>query len=244
MGTVIKLEDLVKCPLDWEKKFGPDAWWLSLPQLDWYYSFAQHAVDYSELPLDLPQVDIDYEDPEELRRLLANISDRRPAAEKLYMTRAGRLYDLTFMTPAEHGKHFAARMTEKDALERSRETGISFFFKNYSSADLERAFWAWFWLTFQNVQSYGEYEEFLDPEAELSKSPEAALWHRLLSETGLRICTDTLLPVGACNGEPTSFLCYDMHFGSKTAHCIPVSEAEAKRIMGDLEILGNDALNC
>ncbi len=240
----MNLEELVKCPLEWEKKFGSENWRVSLPQLDWYYSFAQHAVDRSELPFDLHEVDLVYEDLGVLRRLLANISLRQSAAEELYMTRAGRLYHLRFMTPAEHGKHFAAGMTEPAALEQSRRKGISIFFKNFSSGDLENTFWTWLWHNFDDVNSYASYEEFLDPREELSKSPEAALWHRLLSETRVRICMDTIRPVGACDGELTSCLCYDVHFDTKIAHCFPVSAAEAKRIMRGSEILRNDALNC
>jgi hypothetical protein len=55
---------------------------------------------------------------------------------------------------------------------------------------------------------------------------------------------NTLQPVGACDGELTSFLCYDIHIDAKIVHCYPVSEADAKRIMDGGEIVVNDWLSC
>jgi hypothetical protein len=60
----------------------------------------------------------------------------------------------------------------------------------------------------------------------------------------LRICIDTLRTIDGCNGEPSHFLCYDLHIDGKIIHCYPVSEAEANRIMGDAEVEICDGLNC
>ena len=238
------LDDLMKCPVDWEKKLDFDGWQLSLPQLDWYYSFAQRAVDPTDISLYLCDFDVISENDDQLKRLKRNLYDRRSAAVTLYMTRAGRLHGIRFMTPSEHGKHYAAGMTEENALQESSRKGISFFFKNCNGSALERGFWNWLCLEFQNVNNYEEYEEFLDPKEKRFQSPQAALWQRLLSETCLRICMNTPAPVGACDGRPTSFLCYDLHIDNRIAHCFPISEAEAERIMGDLETHENDSLNC
>lgn len=238
-----ELEELMKCPIDWKTKLQSDDWFLRLPHLDWYFSFAQHAVDRGDLPLYPDEFDEIKEDPEELRSLLINLRDRRPNAEKLYMKRAGRLGDLSFMTPSEHGKHFRAGRSEASALAESR-AGISLFFKDFSSFRLEETFWYWFLLIFDNVLDYHDYEDFLDPNEDLYKTPESTLWRRFLSDSNLRICTDTIRPVGACNGEPTSFLCYDLHIDAKVVHCYPISESEARRMMGALDIPANDALNC
>jgi hypothetical protein len=238
-----ELEELMKCPVDWKAKLQSDDWFLRLPHLDWYYSFAQHAVDGEDLPLHPDEFDEIYEDPEELRSLLVNLRDRRPKAESLYMKRAGRLGDLLFMTPSQHGKHFRAARSEASALAESYK-GISLFFKDHSSIRLEETFWCWFLLVFDNVLDYYEYEDFLDPNEDLYKTPQSALWRRFLSDSNLRICTDTIQPVGACNGERTSFLCYDIHIDTRIVHCYPISRPEACRMMGTLDIPGNDALNC
>jgi hypothetical protein len=237
------LEELMKCPIDWKAKLQSEDWFLRLPHLDWYYSFAQHAVDGEDLPLYPDEFEEIYEDPEELRSQLINLRDRRPKAESLYMKRAGRLGDLSFMTPSQHGKHFRAGRSEASTLAESKK-GISLFFKDYGSVRLEETFWSWFLLIFDNVHDYYEYEEFLDPNEDLYKTPQSALWRRFLSDSNLRICTDTIRPVGACNGEPTSFLCYDLHIDARKVHCYPISGPEASRVMRGLDIPGNDALNC
>jgi hypothetical protein len=237
-----KLEELMKCPVDWEAKLGPDCWKLSLPHLDWYHSFSQVAVDAGDLPFYPEEFESIYDDPWELKSLLINLAFRRSQAEELYMSRAGRLGNLNFMTPREHGKHFRPRVSSEDTLEQSQK-GMSLFFEDHSSIRLEKTFWSWlFHINIINDRT--EYEDFLTPEEDLYRTPEAALWRRFLSERNLRICANVLLPVGACDGRPTSFLCYDIHFHAKTAHCFPVSEEEARRMMGDLEIPGIDTLTC
>lgn len=233
----------MKCPIDWRAKLQSEDWFLRLPHLDWYYSVAQHAVDGGDLPFYPDEFEEIYEDPEELRSLLINLRDRRPKAESLYMMRAGRLGNLSFMTPSQHGKHFRAGRSEESTLVESKR-GISLFFKDYSSVRLEEAFWSWFLLIFDNVFDYHDYEDFLDPNEDLYKSPQSKLWRRFLSNSNLRICTDTIRPIGACNGKPTSLLCYDLHMDAMIVHCYPISGPEAVQMMGALDIPGNDALNC
>jgi hypothetical protein len=99
-------------------------------------------------------------------------------------------------------------------------------------------------MNFDLVTDYDQYLVFIDTESDEYKTPEAQLWRRFLSESRVRICMDALKPVGASNGELTSFICYDVNIDSKTVHCFPVSEADAKTIMGDSAVLGNDVLNC
>jgi hypothetical protein len=79
---------------------------------------------------------------------------------------------------------------------------------------------------------------------ELSNIPEATLWNKFLSKDSLRICLDTIRPIGATDGKPTSFICFDIHFGAKLVHLYPVSEDEAKSIMGDCELFWDDSFNC
>jgi hypothetical protein len=147
------------------------------------------------------------------------------------------------MTPAEHGKHFVAGISKELVAERSKNRP-SLFWENYSSTRLREVFWCWFSMNFDIVTNYHKYLEFMDTESEEYKTPEAKLWRDFLGESRLWICMNTLQPVGASEGELTSFLCYDVNIDSKIAHCYPVPEAEAKRIMGDCGVLIIDTLNC
>jgi len=160
----------MKCPVDWKEKLQSDDWSVQIPHLDWYYSLAQHAVNQEDISLyssfgDLEEI---YDDPEELKSLLINLRDRRPKAVELYMKRAGRLGNLSFMTPSEHGKHFRAGIGEERVLARSKKD-ISLFFRDYSSARLEETFWSWFQLTFDIINDLDDYEDFLNPNEDLYK---------------------------------------------------------------------------
>ena len=41
----------------------------------------------------------------------------------------------------------------------------------------------------------------------------------------------------------TTHMCYDIHLDSKTAHCYPVSEADARATMDGADIVPDDALH-
>lgn len=192
-------------------------------------------------------------DTYELDQLLSNLGLRRDDAVKLYMTRAGRLAGLAFLTPAEHGKHFRATVPREEVAVRSKE-GPSLFWVNYSSEQLKSTFWVWFQMYFDSMLADESgnffiypmivYDRVIKPGEDLYNTPVGKLWQKFLSHTSLRICMDTLQPVGACDGDLTSFLCYDIHIDAKTAHCYPVSETEAQRIMEGGEVVINDWLNC
>lgn len=70
-----------------------------------------------------------------------------------------------------------------------------------------------------------------EPDEDLYHAPVGKLWQKFLNDTKLRICMNTLQLMGACNGELSSFLYYEIHVDAKTVHCYQVSEAEAERIM-------------
>jgi hypothetical protein len=238
-----ELEELMKCPVNWADLTRGENWFWSLPYLDWIYSIAQHAVDSDDLPYDSDDYRQYDERPEALKSLLINLKHRRPLAEKLYETRGGRLHGLRFMAPTERSKHFIAGTSREQIVQRSKN-GPSLFWENYSSARLQDTFWTWFSMNFDIITNYQQYLEFMDSDSREYGSPEAKLWRKFLSQVQLRICMNTLQSIGACEGLSTSFICYELHIDSKIAHCYPVSEAEAAKIMGDCEVLIVDALNC
>jgi hypothetical protein len=240
-----RLRQLLACPPTWYDSSGED-WVTTILELDWYYSLAQHAIDGDDLPFD-PYEFEEYagdEDSVEREHLKKNLEMRRPEAERTFATRAGRLIGLRFMRPSEQKKHFNASWSHHQVTAESTK-GTSYLFQDFESERLERTFWEFLHLTFMEyLQAPNDYEEFVKPGGTLANIPEAALWHRFLNTESLRICLDTIRPIGATDGVPTSFLCFDIHFGAKLAHIYPVSEQEAKSIMGSCELLRYDGLNC
>jgi hypothetical protein len=252
-SRTIELEKLMQCPVTWDKETLIEVWEWSILHLDWLRCLDERVAEGSDIPV-TPEEYVDlFEDTYELDHLLINLKLRRDDAVELYMKRAGRLAGIIFMTPAEHGKHFRATVPKEDVAERSKG-GPSLFWTNYSRDDLRSTFWVWFRIYFDSVVAEESsnffvhptiaYNWLIDPDERLYGTPVGRLWHKFLSLTNLRICMNTLQPVGACDGELTSFLCYDIHIDAKIAHCYPVSESEADRIMEGGEVLINDWLNC
>jgi hypothetical protein len=242
---VQRLRQLVACPPTWYDASGEE-WVTTILELDWYYSLAQHAIDGDDLPFHPYQFEeyAEDEDPGELEHMTKNLEMRRSMAEKTFANRAGRLIGIRFMRPSEQKKHFNASWSQDQATAESRK-GTSFLFHDFESERLERTFWEFVhYLFMEHVQEPKDYEEFVTPGGELANIPEATLWNKFLTKDSLRICLDTIRPIGATDGKPTSFLCFDIHFGAKIAHVYPVSEDEAKGIMGDCELLRYDGLNC
>jgi hypothetical protein len=255
-AKTVELHQLMRCPVNWEADTLTENWEWSILHLDWLHCLEERIPDGSDIPVTPEEYDDLLGDPKdayELDHLLINLRLRRPEAVELYMKRAGRLAGLTFMTPAEHGKHFRATVPKDEVAMRSKD-GPSLFGVTYSSERLKSTFWTWFQMFFDSAVAYESNNFFVshmivyncvnEPDGELYGNPVGKLWQKFLTLTNLRICMDTLRPVGACDGELTSFLCYDIHIDAKTAHCYPVSEAEAQRIMGGGEVVMNDSLNC
>jgi hypothetical protein len=116
--------------------------------------------------------------------------------------------------------------------------------ENYDSERLKSAFWAWFAAFFEGTTTELEYCRLLEEDCPEYNTTAGVLWRRFLNEHHLRISMNTLRPVGASGGQLTSFICYDVHLGSKIVHCYPVTGIEAVDIMGEGELVINDGLNC
>lgn len=260
LGKQLELDQLMRCPVDWEAETHIENWEWSIVHLDWLHCLSERMAEGTDIPVTPDDYDQLFEDPRdtyELDQLLINLRLRRPEAVDLYGRRAGRLAGLNFMSPADHGKHFRATVSKEEVADQTRY-GPSLFWVNYHSDLLKSTFWGWFQMFFDSVlwdQSspfcidpmivYGRVNDEDNESAEdLRHTPMGKLWQRFIHDTNLRICMNTLQPVGACDGQLTSFLCYDLHIEAKTVHCYPVSKEEAKRMMQDGEIIGNDALNC
>ena len=245
----------MKCPVNWEIETLTEDWEWSILHLDWLHCLEERVAEGADIPVTPEEYDDLLEDADtyELDHLISNLRLRRSQAVELYLRRAGRLAGLSFLTPAEHGKHFRATVRKDEVAERSNG-GPSLFWMNYSGTDLKSTFWIWFRMFFDSVLAEESdnfflhptivYDRVNDPNEKLYDTPAGRLWQKFLTLTNLRICMNTLRPVGACEGNLTSFLCYDIHIDAKVAHCYPVSEGEAHQIMDGGEIVINDWLNC
>jgi hypothetical protein len=241
-----ELEALRKCPIDWISETGDEEGPNSVLQYDWYHCLNEHAVSDEQVT----DLDLSFDQeltPEQLRRLIANLKLRECERTRCHKERAGRLAGLSFLQPSAHGKHFIAGGEKVYLQERSRGA-ISYFYKDYKSADLRVAFWSWFFRFFSPVGSLEAYEEMLTSGTEENASYYAQLWQRLTEPQtkagSLRVCFDCLQPVGASAGEETSLICYDIDLSTRIAHAYPVSKSKAEQIMGNAPIFPIDDLNC
>jgi hypothetical protein len=242
-----ELNALIKCPIDWISETGEEEGVVSILQYDWYHCLNEHAVSADEHVTDLDGFDHEEFDPEQLRRLIANLELRKCEKIDCHKKRAGRLAGLRFRRPSEDGKHFIAG-GDRLYLQSHSRGRISYFYTDYRSADLRAAFWSWFFRFFFPVASLDVYEEMLTPGTEDNVSYYGQLWYRFLDPQlpagPLRVCFDCLGPVGGSSGKETSHICYDIDLSTRTAHAYPVSKSEAEQIMGDGPVCGIDDLNC
>lgn len=232
LARKIELQQLMQCPVNWDAETLEENWEWSILHLDWLHCLRERMTEGSDVPVTPYEYDELFEDEKdlnELDHLLINLRLRRAEAVELYMKRAGRLSGLVFMTPAEHGKHFRATVPKVQVAERSKG-GPSLFWVNYTNEQLKSTFWVWFQMYFDSVLAdessnffvypmivYGRLiESDNEPDEDLYHTPVGKLWQKFLNDINLRICMNTLRPVGACDGELTSFLCYDIHIDSKS----------------------------
>jgi hypothetical protein len=176
-----KLNVLRKCPIDWISETGEEEAANSILQFDWYHCLNERAIaDEQVTDLDLNGFDQEL-DAEQLRRLIASLELRKCERKHCHEERAGRLARLRFLRPSEHGKHFIAGAEKVDLQERSRGS-ISYFYKDYKSADLRATFWSWFFRFFFPVASLEVYEEMLTPGTKENVSYYGRLWQRFLKD--------------------------------------------------------------
>jgi hypothetical protein len=84
----------------------------------------------------------------------------------------------------------------------------------------------------------------IKPGTKLYHSSYGQLWDKFIHSHELRFCFENSQPVGACDGNLSSFLCFDIHIASRWGHCYPVTQAEAREIMNGARIELIQALSC
>lgn len=258
----MELDELLRCPVDWDADTLTEISDWSVLRLDWLFCLDERMPEGGGIPMWPDERDELLEDPNsyELDQLLANLRLRRSDAEQLYETRARRLAGFTFLTPEEQHKHFRGTLPRKDIAPATKRAGggakrrPSLFLENHSSEQLKKTFWTWFGDYFDSeladesagyvVDPASVYRDLIEPDGTLFLTPMGRLWRDFMSRKSLRISMGVLRDVGGCDGRLTSFLCYDVHIEDRTVHCFPVSEVEAKEIMGEGKVLSNDSLDC
>jgi hypothetical protein len=226
-----EMKRLMACPTDWETETGRHDWHASVLEFDWQRTLTRYAVRAEELEFDADLIDLFGDEPEP-DIVIENLKLGHSQAKDAYDEQAGRLKGLVFQTPSEYGKHFVPNLDRTKTLSRTRKSH-SLFFKNYSSAELKTVFWTWFFQFFDPVALLEDYEDLVTPDTNRYRSPQGRFWQKFLHSHHLRVCMEVRSLIGACEGEETPFVCFEVHIGSKTVHGYPISRTEALEMMGD-----------
>jgi hypothetical protein len=88
-----ELNALIRCPIDWISETGEEEGVVSILQFDWYHCLNEYAVSSDEHVTDIDGFNDEELDPEELRRLIANLKLRKCERIHCHKERAGRLLD-------------------------------------------------------------------------------------------------------------------------------------------------------
>jgi hypothetical protein len=237
-----ELKGLLKCPLDWSG-FPVQNWDESILKADWHFALGSRGPEMTDIPDDELDLKMLEGDDYEIQQLISNLKMRREETLEFYMTCcAGKLHSLAFLTPAERGKHYIPSIGTQEIISRT-EYGDSLFFEDVRSDELRFGFWNWVDTFFRGIWGLASYEMMMDPDDEVYNEPEPKLWRRLLSEPHVSICMEMSRYIGASRGALTKYICYEILTDSHVAHCYPVTEKEAKAIMGDARVINCDELN-
>jgi hypothetical protein len=233
-----ELRELLQCPLDWVP-ITNHPFKGTILEADWQYAVGAMAVDPDDIPFDEDWIDVDFDD-EDIVHAVDVLKNRREETMHFYKTRcAYRLYNLDFKTPTEHGKHFIQGLDETRIISQTKH-GSSLFLRTFTSKFLRQEFWDWAIQYFDEYSDRGSYHAMMDPDEEIYTEEKAKLWRTLLSQPHTRLCWSFDLPLGASKGALTNFICYDVHIDTRVVHCYPVTEADARDIMGDGELVNSD----
>jgi hypothetical protein len=237
-----ELKELLKCPLDWSG-FPMQDWDESILKADWYFAMGSCGFDMTDIPDSELELEMLEGDDYEIQQLISNLKMRRNETLEFYMRRgAGKLHGLTFLTPAEHGKHYIPSIDRQEIVSKTNY-GDSLFLENLKSDELRFEFWNWVDTFFGGKWDLTSYDMMMDPEEEVYNEPECKLWRRLISESHVRICMEMSRTIGASRGALTKYICYDIHTDTRVAHCYPVTEKEATAIMSDAQVINCEELN-
>lgn len=209
-----------ECPVNWREEIFPfpdgydDA--LELLHQEWISCIHKTCID-SEEAYFAQGIVAGFEpdaDPDVIKNLLA----RRESAVKLYMSGIGKLSELKFLRPSEHGKHFAVKIPTQTLNKQS------FFYRDLQERTIRDFFWEWFDDAFIfEIDLLTEERKFLRKVDNILAS---------LSAGGrARIAVYTVIPIGQMNDQVLNHLALDIDVGVGVVHGYPISREEAVAIM-------------
>ena len=235
----------MKCPYDWSAITGND-WEDSILQADWHYALGKVSYEDIDLPFSDWELQLLEGHDDEISDLIRLLEDRHDEAVEFYNNKcAGRLRNIHFVTPSEHGKHFIEGVDEAGALRRTRiKKKQSLFLKNLTSDELKKEFWDWVFRYCGPSWDYFSYRRMWEPDEEdgVGNELELVLW-RSSCANPIRECMRLNRVVGASEGALTNCICYDFHLDTREAHCFPVTEGGAKQILGEESGFDYEELN-
>lgn len=223
-----KIENAVRCPVDWPEITGlPDyshEWLL----FDWYKCLMETSISVDEQAAitdmaEFGALTIDYD-----QHVLENINYRSNETKTLFASRSLRLSRLRFLRPSHNGKHVIPGLSRELILARSK-SGPSLFFIDYTESEIRSAFWRWFLFFFDTSLSF---HHFCGRELDIIEGdPEIfSIWDRFQA-SHFRVAVNCVDGVGAVQGAPSKFVCFDVSMDAGAVHAYPISELEAQRLM-------------
>jgi hypothetical protein len=248
MAMMSELDALMKCPYDWFEITG-HPFEDSILQADWQYALGKIGFEDTDLPFTDWERQLLEGEEGEINYLVELLKIRCCETKRFYNSNcAGRLRNLHFMTPAEQGRHYIQGLDKNEAIRfTNKNKKESLFFENVSSSELKQEFWDWVMRYCGSPWDHPSYVSMMEPDADLDEQGDSnqdlVLWRRLLNTSHIRICMKLNRPIGASAGVVTNLICYDIHVDTNIVHCFPVTEADAKKILGDAGGFDYDELN-
>jgi hypothetical protein len=228
-----EIAEALTCPVQWGKVFQLEdsADFLPLERL-WQSIVESVAVD-NEVEFFSPHFQLDELSASELRAMQINVRTWRDHARAEYLSRTRWLQNLRYAERADYAKHQPPPAASTTSVaELSVKDGISKFYKNIPANIMLEAF------------LHGLFFHFGPRDLMDLGSPivDQAFWDALMDNTHSRVAFWSSDAIGAVEGHPTNFLCFDIDASTPIIHAYPVSEAEANRIRDNNPLIRIDHL--
>lgn len=237
-----KLIKLLECPDDFESIDQNIDRCNHIGFVDWYYSLIHFAVSGDEKMIITDHADDDLmnyiNEFSDVENIYMNILDKHSEALVFYKTLSGRIFNLKYLEPHVHKKHFI-KAGREIVIERSK-VGVSYLFQNFQEKQIKQMFWDWARIYFEPLVSdvrlidayFEKFKEGIEIDADLSDRLD--FWRDLCFCKKNRIALELDTEVGASKGHATKFICFNV--GVTDVHIYPVSQSEAVDIMKPLEV--------
>jgi hypothetical protein len=223
LSAVKEIREALECPADWAKVFRVQHPAYFEP-LVWYEILHQNVrgdeADY--IGPDWVRFDLPDEPDSELRAMQINVREWKDICRQQFLAAIRRFTDLRYASRRDYGKHLPPPGPPREANwieKQSRKRAVSLFYFDIPEDEMLTAFLqAIFW-------SFSGGEDLLGLPPE-----EQTLWNRLLKDDDSRIAFRCSGSIGACDGVPTEFICFELDAVTPIVHGYPITENEALRI--------------